>query len=167
MYPDCGKSIKKLVSIVVKIGYAVSILWAVIILIAGIAADNVGVFVLTLFLAGVVGALGCFASWCSGLWLYAYGEITDRIINIDEKMTAENLPEEKKPLFATPVSQRGCYCETCGAKNAAGARYCVACSAELDGVKVPAGGWKCTCGRVNASYVSTCACGVNRREIQK
>ena len=26
------------------------------------------------------------------------------------------------------------------------------------------GGWKCSCGRVNADYVSTCACGKNRHE---
>lgn len=26
------------------------------------------------------------------------------------------------------------------------------------------GGWKCSCGRVNANYVSTCACGKSRRE---
>lgn len=28
-----------------------------------------------------------------------------------------------------------------------------------------AGGWKCTCGSVNANYVSTCSCGRNKRDI--
>lgn len=27
------------------------------------------------------------------------------------------------------------------------------------------GGWKCTCGRVNAHYVSTCCCGVSRSQL--
>lgn len=27
------------------------------------------------------------------------------------------------------------------------------------------GGWKCSCGRVQASYVSTCTCGKNKREV--
>ncbi len=27
------------------------------------------------------------------------------------------------------------------------------------------GGWKCTCGRTNYNYVSTCACGKNKREV--
>jgi hypothetical protein len=27
------------------------------------------------------------------------------------------------------------------------------------------GGWKCTCGRVNADYVSTCVCGKNKSDI--
>lgn len=26
------------------------------------------------------------------------------------------------------------------------------------------GGWKCSCGRTNQSYISTCACGKNRHE---
>ena len=26
------------------------------------------------------------------------------------------------------------------------------------------GGWNCSCGRVNASYVSTCACGKNKSD---
>ena len=26
------------------------------------------------------------------------------------------------------------------------------------------GGWQCVCGRVNAGYVSTCACGKNKRD---
>lgn len=30
---------------------------------------------------------------------------------------------------------------------------------------VPVGdGWVCSCGRVNANYVSTCTCGVNKRD---
>ena len=29
----------------------------------------------------------------------------------------------------------------------------------------PADGWTCTCGKVNASYVSSCSCGVNRRDV--
>ena len=27
-------------------------------------------------------------------------------------------------------------------------------------------GWVCSCGRVNANYVSTCTCGVNKRDIK-
>ncbi len=26
------------------------------------------------------------------------------------------------------------------------------------------GGWKCVCGRVNRDYISTCACGKNKRD---
>ena len=29
-----------------------------------------------------------------------------------------------------------------------------------------AGGWQCPCGRINASYVSTCTCGNNKMEVK-
>jgi len=32
---------------------------------------------------------------------------------------------------------------------------------------VPANGWICTCGRANASYVSSCVCGLSKRESTK
>ena len=28
------------------------------------------------------------------------------------------------------------------------------------------GGWKCPCGKVNAVYVSSCACGMSKREVK-
>lgn len=28
-----------------------------------------------------------------------------------------------------------------------------------------AGGWKCTCGKVHASYVSSCSCGKDKRDV--
>lgn len=30
---------------------------------------------------------------------------------------------------------------------------------------VAAGGWQCSCGRANAAYASTCACGMNKRQL--
>lgn len=36
---------------------------------------------------------------------------------------------------------------------------------EKDALLLANGGWKCSCGRVNASYVSTCACQRSRNEI--
>ena len=31
----------------------------------------------------------------------------------------------------------------------------------------PTGNWVCSCGRTNANYVSSCSCGVNKRDIVK
>ncbi len=28
------------------------------------------------------------------------------------------------------------------------------------------GGWKCKCGRINYKYVSTCTCGVSKRDME-
>ena len=33
------------------------------------------------------------------------------------------------------------------------------------GVALPNGFWKCACGRTNAAYVSSCACGINKSDI--
>ena len=37
---------------------------------------------------------------------------------------------------------------------------------ELNKERLASGGWKCTCGRIHFGYVSTCACGKNRREME-
>ena len=34
------------------------------------------------------------------------------------------------------------------------------------GIALPNGGWRCLCKRSNAAYVSTCACGTNKRELK-
>ena len=31
----------------------------------------------------------------------------------------------------------------------------------------PADGWKCTCGKVNPKYMSTCSCGKSAREVRE
>ena len=96
MYFDVGKSIKNVVSIVVKIGYALSIIGAFLIVIGGLLAGDFGALILSLIGAAISGGLGCLCTWLGGLWLYAYGEITDRLISIDEKMS--NLENDKLPV---------------------------------------------------------------------
>jgi len=36
----------------------------------------------------------------------------------------------------------------------------------LIGAALPNGFWKCVCGRTNASYVSSCACGINKYDVK-
>ena len=35
---------------------------------------------------------------------------------------------------------------------------------ENDNILLANNGWRCSCGRVNASYVSSCGCGKSRRD---
>ena len=164
MYPDVGKSIKSVVSIVVKIGYAVSVIGAFLLLVLAMSEGEPEMFLLYAIVAAIVGALGCVGSWLGGLWLYAYGEITDRLISIDEKMK----PAQPKKSALDNNSQGGCSCKSCGAQNNAGARYCSACGTAMTNMNVPKTGigpWKCTCGFVNDSSTLTCHCGVNRLDI--
>ena len=42
------------------------------------------------------------------------------------------------------------------------------CAVQADKKSIPpsASGWRCTCGRENPNYTSTCVCGINRRGIR-
>lgn len=40
-------------------------------------------------------------------------------------------------------------------------------SAFVPKTAIPTSNWKCTCGRTNAAYVSSCTCGMNKRDLPK
>ena len=158
MYQNAGRSIKSVVSIVVKIGYALSVIGGVGIVLLGLVSGDIGTFIASLLGTVIVAGLGCLSTWLSGLWLYAYGEITDRLISIDERLYHANLdggaaaqpaapatpvaPPPAAPTAAAPVAPVASaapaapksdvrYCSACGARNRADANYCVACSKRL------------------------------------
>lgn len=82
MYKNVGKSIKKLVDILVTAGItvwvAISILLAVLVF---KEVDNIGEFPAELLLKFIVGificALMALLTWLGGLTMYAYGEIAE------------------------------------------------------------------------------------------
>ena len=84
MYSNAGKSIKTNVSIMVTIGYIIFGGVGTICLWAGLISNGVSGVIVGI----LVGAVGCFFVWLSGLILYAYGEIVDRLISIDKKMSS-------------------------------------------------------------------------------
>ena len=155
MYENAGRSIKNVASIVVLIGYAVSVLGAIAIFIIGLTTGSIGMAILYSIVAVIVGVLGCLGTWLGGLWLYAYGEITDCLISIDAKM--QELPQSKEDTPA-PVSVS----HTTGSA----VRTAAPSPSVRADVSMP-GGWTCSCGRVHAPYVTTCTCGNNKREIQQ
>lgn len=183
MYEDAGRSLKDTARIVSTAGFIGSISLAFIIAISGSTVDIAVVKGAAIILALLVGGLGCFAAWFIGLLLHALGEIVDRLTSIDERMAT--MPRERRMQSyasmrtgtATTSAQDEIIVDTsfvcvCGARNRAGARYCVSCDREFQPTspnlgKVPTGGWKCSCGRGNASYVTTCSCGKNKREVVK
>ena len=81
MYENAGRSIKSVVTVAVIVMMVLSVIGGIIVM----AEGGVGVI-----LGLIVMALGCFSAWLSGLLLYAYGEITDRLISIDENLEAIN-----------------------------------------------------------------------------
>ena len=98
MYTNAGKSIKTYVSTMVTIGYIIFGGVGTICLWTGIISNGV----LEAFVGILVGAVGCFFVWLSGLMLYAYGELVDRMISIDKKMSSfvkegdeEQIPDDR------------------------------------------------------------------------
>ena len=184
MYQNAGRTIKRVVSIVVKIGYGVSILAAAAILIACLVTGETEFVAIGMLGALIVGGLGCLSAWLGGLWLYAYGEIADCLISIDARLYRAEGKSDTKPTHtapapaapaapaapvapAAPTSAVTIFCTACGARNHANAKHCVSCNAELESqVTQPSASgktWKCTCGRVNSGYVSSCPCGRKRQ----
>jgi len=148
MYSNAGQSIKKYVEIVCRICYALVGIGAGLILIVGFATSPTPVAgLISIIIAALVAALGFLSIWISGLMLYAYGEITDRLINIDVTLAKMNKPEDDAPSVVSPARP---------------------VPAPVPHCPNPTGpSWTCSCGRVHAPYVSTCPCGVNKRDLQE
>ena len=93
MYPNAGKKIKNITAILVRIGYLISVIGAFTLFAACVSIGGADYAPVYLLVAIVAGGLGFLFSWLGGLCLHAYGEITDRLISIDEKMKEQ---EKKK-----------------------------------------------------------------------
>ena len=83
---------------------------------------------------------GMFASLiCFGIAISTEGNYNQYMLALEEekRKQAENEAAKQKASQSVPTQQ-----------------------------SVLAGGWTCTCGKVNASYVSSCSCGKNKRDIR-
>ena len=115
---------------------------------------------------------------CAALF-FLVGELLDQVAALREKV---NGPTEEKP------NENIWTCSDCGRSNA---DYVTVCNCgknrpadahvrdmkkqkktaaqekeKQDGKIIAAGGWKCSCGRTNQSYISTCACGKSKLEVE-
>ena len=82
----------------------------------------------------IIIVIGFLSSWIGSFVMFGYGELIEATSETRD-MTYELLHRK----------------ENNGAS---------ACNASTNAV--PAGGWRCNCGRVNAPYTSTCVCGKSR-----
>ena len=94
MFDNIGRKIKNLAELVTMLGIAFSVIGGFIIC----CIDE------HLILPGLmVGAAGCFVSWLSSLWMYAFGQQVESTENIEKMLknrlatlTEQNSPEEEQ-----------------------------------------------------------------------
>jgi hypothetical protein len=122
--------------------------------------------------------IGGLALLCAVL-LFLVGELLDQVLTLREKIDG---PPEENPNDNIWI------CSECGRANADYITICncgrnrpadvhMRCTKEQKKTAAPgkekqtgeitaAGGWKCSCGRTNQSYISTCACGKAKLEVE-
>ena len=84
MYSNAGKLIKKYAQIIVVLNYVLAGVIAVVIFAMGIASGDIATVFLSLFVALLVFVLSCLAAWVWGLFVYANGEMAERLLEIDQ-----------------------------------------------------------------------------------
>ena len=140
LYENIGGKIKNWAKWI----FIVEAICAVIAGIGLIADDNGAVG----FLVMIVGPL---VAWVGSWLLYGFGELIETNAETRD-LTAELLrckmsaPSSEGPAPVTVVRQTGATQPTAAPKR----------------TTASSGGWVCTCGRTNASNVSSCVCGVTK-----
>lgn len=81
MYENIGKKIKSLASILTWIGIIAYVIAALILIIVGISEDEV------LLIFGIVTLIvGPFVTWISNFFVYGFGELIDKVTDIERNM---------------------------------------------------------------------------------
>ena len=127
MYGNVGKTIKLLIKVGVIILFILSTIAGIVAFIIN-AEENLFLAIAELIFISLAGGL---LAWFSGLLMYAYGEIADRLISIESLLKAHSSHNESSEsvVGAVPV----CQCKSCGRINNAGANFCISCGNALDG----------------------------------
>ena len=93
MWSNIGHKIKTLAKVICWIGIVLSVIAGIAVIAGGSAVRsygytyNTGSTTLTGILVIVLGALG---SWLGSFMMYGFGELVERVTNIDNKLSARN-----------------------------------------------------------------------------
>ena len=124
MYNNIGKKIKGIIEAVTKISITIWVIIGVFFVLGGIGSGEFAIAVMGIIIAPLM----CLVSWLSGLMIYAFGEITDNIQAIRNKLAAEpqNEEEQQEPIMnGQPKEKMSWTCYSCGTENTTG--YCIKC----------------------------------------
>ena len=109
---------------------------------------------------GIAVILGGFLfALVSGLVLYGFGIIVERV-----EMDAKGDGSTRQTL--APAIPANCKrCPQCGNRIGMYDKHCTSCGHDLKAASTD--DWRCTCGKTNPKYVSTCSCGKSAREVRE
>lgn len=143
MFTEIGKKIKNWAR-------AIFVIEAICAIIAGLVmafSDS------DMILYGLLTAVaGFFVAWVSTWLLYGFGELVDKVCDIEV-----HLASMKKTQNAAPAANN--------AAPAATTAYApVRSQAAVRSTAPVPNGWTCTCGRNHPSYETSCICGVTKRD---
>ncbi len=151
MFEDIGGKIKGLAKVFCWLGIIASVITGIALMVT----DE------DLILAGLLSmVVGSFASWISTWLLYGFGEIIDKLYEIEanthndkkEKMSETNYSHKRVFIDPEKLNQEEIFLAN-------------AEEASRQNKILSEGGWKCSCGRVNERYVSSCTCGKSKSEV--
>ena len=144
MFENPGRKVKTFASFLFIISAVVGLISAIL------TATQVHSFwtFLLIFGATLLGA------YLTSLFLYGFGELIDSTQEnlytnkaIRAKLKSEN-SEKSLESAPSPAYRQSSF------------------SQHSYGASAQNGKWKCSCGRINDDYVSTCACGRNKRDVK-
>ena len=84
MFTNIGDKIKNLASVLAWLGIIGSIIGGIVMIAVGLESSEI--FVLFGFLTAIAGSL---VSWIASFLLYGYGELIDKVTQIDNKMNIQ------------------------------------------------------------------------------
>ena len=116
MYENIGKKLKGLALAVFIIMFILSIVGGAIIII--VDDDLVAVGIVVMLVMPLV-------AWISSWFLYGFGELIDKVCDIEERMEAPSLQTKKHNPIATIA------CPACGCTNQAKDNFCYKCGSKL------------------------------------
>ena len=147
LFDNVGKEIKEIAEVIARRIMIRYFLIAVIVALGGIAIGAEGdyplVIIISIVIAAMIAVYGYNKSLLDVMLLYAQGELVDRIISIDNKLskrgkaTPVSVPVKEKPelnenavLKVKREKNGGWVCLFCDHKNPAGADWCEECGCQ-------------------------------------
>ncbi len=144
-FKNVGKEIKAYAEVIGYILFCSFCILAFAVLVCSIIAfnnDEVGLGFLLLLVCGVIAALGYLAARLTIMFTYGYGELIENSSIIVDSLKNNNHPNQDL-VSDSSVKQVQNPVES--------------------GKQSPV--WQCSCGRRNGNYVTTCPCGLRKRDV--